>query len=252
MLVGARDHQHVVAGHPHVPAEDVGGHTETGHVADVARAVGVRPGDGGQDMGHGAQPIEVACQWFVAALGRLRCEERQRRASKPPMPGEVEVAVPGPLELEEARVRREGDGGVPDAAGVLAPRDAGQHRPEERGAGEGDGGGADVVADLVHALVVGLLDRLVVRRVVPRVEQLRVQPGVAKGCVGHLAGRAGALHVDALAHRRVERKQGLRAHVLLGCHQHPDGPPSVRELLAVVLGDVLVLVEVAQAHQRAS
>ena len=53
VLVGARDHQDVVARHPHVPAEHVGGHTETGHVADVARAVGVRPGDGGQDMGHG-------------------------------------------------------------------------------------------------------------------------------------------------------------------------------------------------------
>ena len=43
-------------GHPHVPAEHVGGHAETGHVADVARAVGVRPGDGGQDMGHGLNP----------------------------------------------------------------------------------------------------------------------------------------------------------------------------------------------------
>ncbi len=53
VLVGAGDHQHVVPGHPHVPAEDVGGHAETGHVADVARAVGVRPGDGGQDMRHG-------------------------------------------------------------------------------------------------------------------------------------------------------------------------------------------------------
>ena len=58
VLVGAGDHQHVVAGHPHVPAEDVGGHAETGDVADVARAVGVRPGDGGQDMGHGSEPSE--------------------------------------------------------------------------------------------------------------------------------------------------------------------------------------------------
>ncbi len=56
VLVRARDHQHVVAGHPHVPAEDVGGHTETGHVADVARAVGVRPGDGRQDFAHGPDP----------------------------------------------------------------------------------------------------------------------------------------------------------------------------------------------------
>ena len=52
VLVGARDHEHVVARHPHVAAEHVGGHAETGHVADVARAVGVRPGDGGQDLAH--------------------------------------------------------------------------------------------------------------------------------------------------------------------------------------------------------
>src|SRR4029078_13096357 len=53
VLVGAGDHEYVVPAHPHVAAEDVGGHAETGHVADVARAVGVRPGDGGQEMGHG-------------------------------------------------------------------------------------------------------------------------------------------------------------------------------------------------------
>ena len=73
VLVGAGDHEDVVAGHPHVPAEDVGGHAETGHVADVARTVGVRPGDGGQDMTHagslvrrrqpvsgGAEPVRPA------------------------------------------------------------------------------------------------------------------------------------------------------------------------------------------------
>ena len=56
VLVGAADHEHVVPGHPHVPAEHVGGHTETGHVADVARAVGVRPGDGRQNMTHAVNP----------------------------------------------------------------------------------------------------------------------------------------------------------------------------------------------------
>ena len=56
VLVGPADHEHVVAGHPHVPAEHVGRHAEPGHVADVARPVGVRPGDGGQDMTHAAQP----------------------------------------------------------------------------------------------------------------------------------------------------------------------------------------------------
>ena len=52
VLVGAADHEHVVAGHPHVPAEHVGGDPEARDVADVARAVGVRPGDGGQDVSH--------------------------------------------------------------------------------------------------------------------------------------------------------------------------------------------------------
>jgi hypothetical protein len=57
VLVGAADHQDVVPRHPHVPAEDVGRHTETGHMADVARAVGVRPGDGGQDRAHAASLV---------------------------------------------------------------------------------------------------------------------------------------------------------------------------------------------------
>ena len=55
VLVGAADHQDVVARHPHVPAEHVGGHSEAGHVADVPRAVGVGPGDRGEDVaGHAA------------------------------------------------------------------------------------------------------------------------------------------------------------------------------------------------------
>ena len=77
MLVGAADHEDVVTRHPHVPAEDVGGHTETGHVADVARAVGVRPGDCGQDMGHGpnlvsrasAFPPQVRVRWSWPGRG---------------------------------------------------------------------------------------------------------------------------------------------------------------------------------------
>ncbi len=52
VLVGPAHHQHVAAGHPGVPAEHVGGDAEAGDVADVPRAVGVRPGDGGEDAGH--------------------------------------------------------------------------------------------------------------------------------------------------------------------------------------------------------
>jgi hypothetical protein len=52
VLVGSAHHEHLVPGHSHVAAEDVGGHAEPGDMADVARAVGVRPGDGGEDSGH--------------------------------------------------------------------------------------------------------------------------------------------------------------------------------------------------------
>ena len=53
VLVGPADHEHVVPGHPHVPAEDVGGDAEPGDVAEMARTVRVRPGDGGEDLAHG-------------------------------------------------------------------------------------------------------------------------------------------------------------------------------------------------------
>ena len=56
-----------VSGHPHVPAEDVGGHAETGDVADVARAVGVRPGDCGEDVGHGGSPSDGSPAAFRGA-----------------------------------------------------------------------------------------------------------------------------------------------------------------------------------------
>ncbi len=87
VLVGARDHQHVVTGHPHVPAEDVGRHAETGDVADVARAVGVRPGDGGQDVGHAVKPSErrpagsPLLALATAPTGRRPAGSRGRRRS---------------------------------------------------------------------------------------------------------------------------------------------------------------------------
>ena len=43
VFVRAGDHEHVLAAHPHVPGEDVGGDAESGDVPDVARAVGVGP-----------------------------------------------------------------------------------------------------------------------------------------------------------------------------------------------------------------
>ena len=52
MLVGAGDHEDVVAGHSHVPGENVGGDTESRNVANMTGAVGVGPCDGGQNTTH--------------------------------------------------------------------------------------------------------------------------------------------------------------------------------------------------------
>ncbi len=118
VLVGAGDHQDVVTGHPHVPAEDVGGHAETGDVADVARAVGVRPGDGGQDMSHVRQCIDAP----GASHHRL-CPQRARRPEpRPPAPPprrRRSGSAPGP----PAPVRHQVDA---EPGGVVPAPDPGQ------------------------------------------------------------------------------------------------------------------------------
>ena len=56
VLVRPAHHEHVVAGHAHVPAEHVRGDAEAGDVADVPGAVGVGPCHGGQNVRrHGEQ-----------------------------------------------------------------------------------------------------------------------------------------------------------------------------------------------------
>lgn len=43
MLIRTRDHEYVAATHSLKTCKDVGRNTKTGHVSDVARAVGVGP-----------------------------------------------------------------------------------------------------------------------------------------------------------------------------------------------------------------
>ncbi len=63
VLVGAAHHQHVVAPQAVVAREDVGGHAEAGHVAEVAVARGVGPRGRDQDLAapgcHAAQSYEA-------------------------------------------------------------------------------------------------------------------------------------------------------------------------------------------------
>ncbi len=87
VLVGAGDHQHVVARHPHVAAEDVGGHPEPGHVTDVSRAVGVGPGHGGEHLaggggdGHGRILCSHAGGSVVVQMTAARCMDWGRRGN---------------------------------------------------------------------------------------------------------------------------------------------------------------------------
>ena len=65
VLVGAGDHQHLVARHPLVPAEHVARQPEAGDMADVPRAVGVGPGRRGQDVlcGLADDMVKAYGQW---------------------------------------------------------------------------------------------------------------------------------------------------------------------------------------------
>ena len=52
VFIGAGHHKNVVAGHSHVPGENVGGDTKSRNVANMTGAVGVGPCDGGQNTTH--------------------------------------------------------------------------------------------------------------------------------------------------------------------------------------------------------
>ena len=52
VFIGTGHHEDVMAGHSHVPGENVGGDTESRNVANMTGAVGVGPCDGGQNTTH--------------------------------------------------------------------------------------------------------------------------------------------------------------------------------------------------------
>ena len=60
VLIGARHHEDVVARHAHVAAEDVRRDAKARDMADVAGAVGIRPGNGRKDARHERHPIDAA------------------------------------------------------------------------------------------------------------------------------------------------------------------------------------------------
>src|SRR4051812_29225318 len=174
----------------------------------------------------GAAPRRLRRSWRLGRWGRGSAE--------------VELAVAGPLELEEVGHGRERHRRVPDLPGLLAAGDLAEHRPEERVPVDRDRGSAHVGADLVHADVVALLDRFVVRRVLvggsqgdryaDLLERLLDQRPV------HLLPALGVLLGPE---RGVELGQLVLAVLLLDRHAHPHRSPGVLQPLAVTLGDVV-------------
>src|SRR5687768_17826036 len=62
VLIRTGNHEHLVPGHAHVPAEHIGRDAEAGHMTDMAGAGGVRPGHRGRGMtpirrGHARTPV---------------------------------------------------------------------------------------------------------------------------------------------------------------------------------------------------
>ena len=116
VLVGAADHQHVVAAQAVVPGEDVRGHAEAGHMADVPRAARVRPCDGDED------PL---CHALLSALDRsghlrgVRLPLRVRAGREPA----------GAYALTSVRLRRATRG---LARGCMAGRQLTLTRPDSR------------------------------------------------------------------------------------------------------------------------
>src|SRR5699024_2737119 len=116
------------------------------------------------------------------------------------------------LELEEVRVVGQQRGTVEDLAGVLTTRDAGQDRPEERGAVDVEDRGPDLVAHRVHATVVRGA-QLVVVLIGPRGGR---EAGVQTGRLERLGDDGGVLDaaplvVDPGPQLGVERAEDLLA-----------------------------------------
>ena len=68
VLISAGHHEHIFAAHSHIAGEDVRGNTESGNVADVARAIGVWPSNCRENMRHSHRILAPASAGILARL----------------------------------------------------------------------------------------------------------------------------------------------------------------------------------------
>ena len=59
VFIGTRDHEDILPHHAHIAREHIRGNTESSNVTNMARAVGIRPGNSGENMSHGHHSTSV-------------------------------------------------------------------------------------------------------------------------------------------------------------------------------------------------
>ena len=140
VLVGAADHQDVVASKPVIPGDDVGGHSEPGHMAQMPRATRVGPRDGDEDA-----------LWLAVREVGPPCGARSR-TSYGGAAGPT-VAEWGPWRVADRRVRPPGARGrrLPSGRGGIAsdrPAWLGRQRAERQQSREPPSGPGEHVDEL--------------------------------------------------------------------------------------------------------
>ena len=237
VLVGAADHQDVVAPKPVIPGDDVGGHPEPGHMAQMPRATRVGPRDGDENALWWAVrevgPPYGARSWtsYGGATGQPR-RNRRRDASASGAPDRQEHEAEASHQGEQDPLRTS----VRGADRPRARRRRSRIRPaaarETRRAGAADAGSQRPPACRFasaprSAARVGVADRAVRTRATASTRRVRgagapeVKTTTAARGRALLARRtAGAGRGSPRLHGReirVERLRPRRGHVAGGC-----------------------------------
>src|SRR5690348_7122591 len=185
-----------------------------------------------------AGPVHGPATWriFRAAAGSV-----ERR-----------LAVPAPLELEEAvRLGHQRDP-VPQTAGRLAARRGRDDGTEDGVAADAHDRGADVQADVVERLVVRVLDELIELGAVRRANQRRGQAYLGQGLRDRLRILPASLDVVPGPDGGVDGPEDVRAAIGGRGRDHPDRPPGLAHPFQVLVGEALAFVldqvEVGQRH----
>src|SRR5690349_16479551 len=165
---------------------------------------------------------------------------------------EGRLAVPAPLELEEAIRLGHQRYPVPQPPGRLAARRGRDDGTEDGVSADADDRRADVQADVVERLVVRVLDELVELGALRRAGQRGRQAHLGQ-CLGdRLRVLPAALYVVPGPDGGVDGPEDVRAAILGRGRDHPDRPPRLAHpfevFLAEALAFVLDQVQIGQRH----